>query len=157
MLESLELRHVGPAPRMALDLAPRLNVITGDNGLGKSFLLDVAWWALTRTWAREMVVPHPGAKGTGDIVDPFKVQPGWFELDLGTCLVRRGKAAPPEEYERIESTLTILNLRQCIAQRLEYVGSYRMGDADLAGVERYAPFIASELRRQGLPTRRGRR
>ena len=43
MLEHLELENVGPAPEMALDLAPRMNLITGDNGLGKSFLLDVAW------------------------------------------------------------------------------------------------------------------
>lgn len=62
MLESVHLKNVGPAPEMTMDLAPRLNIITGDNGLGKSFLLDVAWWALTRTWAREMVVPRPGAK-----------------------------------------------------------------------------------------------
>ncbi len=64
MLESICLKNVGPAPEMELDLAPRLNLITGDNGLGKSFLLDVAWWALTRTWARELVVPKPGAKAT---------------------------------------------------------------------------------------------
>ncbi len=50
MLESLHLRGVGPAPEMTLDLAPRLNLITGDNGLGKTLLLDSAWWALTRTW-----------------------------------------------------------------------------------------------------------
>lgn len=61
MLERLDLQNVGPAPRMSLDLAPRLNLITGDNGLGKSFLLDVAWWGLTRTWARQMVIPKPGA------------------------------------------------------------------------------------------------
>jgi len=60
MLESIRLKHVGPAPEMTMDLAPRLNLITGDNGLGKSFLLDVAWWALTRTWAREMAIPKPG-------------------------------------------------------------------------------------------------
>jgi putative AbiEii toxin of type IV toxin-antitoxin system len=42
-----------------MDFSSRLNVLTGDNGLGKSFLLDVSWWALTRTWAREFVVPHP--------------------------------------------------------------------------------------------------
>jgi hypothetical protein len=59
MLESLHLKNVGPAPEMKLDLAPRLNLITGDNGLGKSFLLDVAWWALTRTWARNLVIPRP--------------------------------------------------------------------------------------------------
>lgn len=62
MLEAIYLKNVGPLPLMEMDLAPRLNLITGDNGLGKSFLLDVAWWALTRTWARELVIPHPGAK-----------------------------------------------------------------------------------------------
>ena len=39
---------------MALDLAKRVNLITGDNGLGKSFLLDIAWWALTRRWPRDL-------------------------------------------------------------------------------------------------------
>src|SRR5690242_399195 len=57
MLEYLRLKNVGPAPEMELSLAPRLNVITGDNGLGKSFLLDVAWWALTRTWAGTPAIP----------------------------------------------------------------------------------------------------
>jgi len=57
MLEYLHLHNVGPAPEMELELAPRLNLITGDNGLGKSFLLDVAWWALTRKWPRDL---NPG-------------------------------------------------------------------------------------------------
>jgi predicted ATPase len=57
MLESIHLKNVGPAPEMKLDLAPRLNLITGDNGLGKSFLLDVAWWVLTRTWSGYQVRP----------------------------------------------------------------------------------------------------
>ena len=54
MLERLELENVGPAPALVMDLAPRMNLITGDNGLGKSFLLDVAWWALTRKWPRDL-------------------------------------------------------------------------------------------------------
>ena len=54
MLERLELANVGPAPAMTLQLAPRFNLLTGDNGLGKSFLLDVAWWALTRRWPQEV-------------------------------------------------------------------------------------------------------
>lgn len=54
MLELLHLRNVGPAPEMEMRLAPRLNLITGDNGLGKSFLLDVAWWALTRRWPHDL-------------------------------------------------------------------------------------------------------
>lgn len=54
MLDSLQLQNVGPASEMKLELAPRLNLITGDNGLGKSFLLDVAWWALTRRWPQDL-------------------------------------------------------------------------------------------------------
>lgn len=54
MLKALQLQNVGPATTMRLDLAPRLNLITGDNGLGKSFLLDVAWWALTRKWPQDL-------------------------------------------------------------------------------------------------------
>jgi hypothetical protein len=42
---------------MELALAPRLNLITGDNGLGKSFLLDAAWYCLTRRWPQEL---NPG-------------------------------------------------------------------------------------------------
>ncbi len=54
MLEYLHLVNVGPAPEMEMELAPRLNLVTGDNGLGKSFLLDVAWWALTRRWPHDL-------------------------------------------------------------------------------------------------------
>lgn len=54
MLESLFLENVGPAPEMKMELAPRLNLITGDNGLGKSFLLDAMWWALTRKWPHDL-------------------------------------------------------------------------------------------------------
>ena len=54
MLERLALDNVGPAREMQLEFAPRVNLITGDNGLGKSFLLDLAWWALTRRWPRDV-------------------------------------------------------------------------------------------------------
>ena len=54
MLKYLRLSNVGPAPELELELGQRLNLITGDNGLGKSFLLDVAWWALTRKWPQDL-------------------------------------------------------------------------------------------------------
>ncbi|MBY0505194.1 MAG: AAA family ATPase [Bryobacteraceae bacterium] len=50
MLQKLSLEGVGPARRLEIEFGNRLSLITGDNGVGKSFLLDVAWWALTRTW-----------------------------------------------------------------------------------------------------------
>src|SRR5579871_1920439 len=60
MLRYLRMEGVGPAPEMGLDIAPRLNLLTGDNGLGKTFILDVAWWALTRTWAGPPAWPQRG-------------------------------------------------------------------------------------------------
>jgi len=57
MIEHLKLTNVGPAPEMELTFGSRLNLLTGDNGLGKSFLLDIAWWALTRKWPGEL---NPG-------------------------------------------------------------------------------------------------
>ncbi|MCB9760210.1 MAG: ATP-binding protein [Alphaproteobacteria bacterium] len=50
MLHSLSVRGVGPARALDVRPAPRLNLFTGDNGLGKSFLLDLAWWTLAGTW-----------------------------------------------------------------------------------------------------------
>lgn len=54
MLHQLQLTNVGPAASLELELGGRLNLITGDNGLGKSFLLDAAWFALTRRWPQQL-------------------------------------------------------------------------------------------------------
>lgn len=54
MIKNLELKNVGPSPDMSLEFEKRLNLLTGDNGLGKSFLLDVAWWTMTRKWPSEI-------------------------------------------------------------------------------------------------------
>lgn len=51
MLQSLKLVGVGPAPEMAMQFARRLNVLTGDNGLGKSLFLETIWYVLTGKWA----------------------------------------------------------------------------------------------------------
>ena len=72
MLEALLTKNIGPITEMKLDLAQRINIFTGDNGLGKTFILDIAWWALTGKWARQinpklsqsyMVKPTPPKQG----------------------------------------------------------------------------------------------
>jgi hypothetical protein len=78
MLKSLKLKNVGPQDELEIEFAERLNIVTGDNGLGKSFLLDIAWWALTRRWPAEV---NPGLtsgyaakpRGAGDAFIEFEV------------------------------------------------------------------------------------
>lgn len=50
-LDALKLVNTGPAEELALDpFGPRMNLITGDNGLGKSFFLENLWFMLTGHW-----------------------------------------------------------------------------------------------------------
>ena len=65
MLEAIRLKDIGPASSLDVALSDRLNIFTGDNGLGKTFLLEVAWWALTGTWAS-----HPAAPRADGAADP---------------------------------------------------------------------------------------
>ena len=67
MLKELHLKHVGPAERFDVEFGDRLNIFTGDNGLGKSFLLDVSWWALTNNWSDHPAFPRSHSKESPEI------------------------------------------------------------------------------------------
>ncbi len=60
-IASLRLTNAGPAQEMSVDFGQRLTIVTGDNGLGKSFLLDFAWWVATGTWAEREALPQPNS------------------------------------------------------------------------------------------------
>lgn len=53
-IHTLELIDVGPSAYLSIALTQRVNLVAGDNGVGKTFVLDVLWWCLTNTW------PQPG-------------------------------------------------------------------------------------------------
>jgi hypothetical protein len=63
-LRSLELRAIGPATLFSYKPAERLNIITGDNSLGKTFLLECIWWALTGEWLERPVLPRTNVSKT---------------------------------------------------------------------------------------------
>lgn len=50
MLKNLRITDLGPSKELSFEFGNRLNFLTGDNGLGKSFVLDIVWWTLTGTW-----------------------------------------------------------------------------------------------------------
>jgi hypothetical protein len=61
-LSYLELRGIGPAKNIQIEPARRINIVTGDNGLGKTFILDCAWWALSGEWADHPAYPGQDVK-----------------------------------------------------------------------------------------------
>ncbi|MCQ2392795.1 MAG: ATP-binding protein [Kiritimatiellae bacterium] len=54
MLLKFNRKNVGPMEDKELVFAPHVNVFTGDNSLGKSFLLDLLWFGLTRVWPADL-------------------------------------------------------------------------------------------------------
>src|SRR5262249_23516531 len=63
MLKSLKLHGIGPVKDLSASFGDRLNVVTGDNVLGKSFLLDIACWSLTGSGpGGRVALPEPQAK-----------------------------------------------------------------------------------------------
>ena len=58
MLSKLNLRGIGSVRNIEIEFGDRLNILTGDNGLGKSFLLDVIWFALTDNWIGLPALPN---------------------------------------------------------------------------------------------------
>lgn len=61
MLSYLQLSEVGPFKQLTFEPGRRLNIITGDNGFGKTFLLECAWWALSGLWPKNPVYPGKNA------------------------------------------------------------------------------------------------
>jgi hypothetical protein len=57
-LKRLELVEIGPADHFIYEPAPRLNILTGENSLGKTMVLDAAWWSLTGDWLGTTLHPR---------------------------------------------------------------------------------------------------
>ena len=60
-LSFIEFVHVGPTKRLRYEPSSRVNIITGDNSLGKTFLLESVWWAITGRWIESANVPRRDA------------------------------------------------------------------------------------------------
>lgn len=57
MLHKLWTSGIGPWKNFEFQPAEHLNIFTGDNGLGKTFILDIIWYMLARDWAHVPAIP----------------------------------------------------------------------------------------------------
>lgn len=58
MLQRIMTNGVGLQTHYDVPFGDRLTIFTGDNGLGKTFALDLAWWCLTQTWRHNFAFPN---------------------------------------------------------------------------------------------------
>jgi hypothetical protein len=82
---ALRLDNIGPASTLEISFGERLSIVTGDNGLGKSFLLDFAWWAATGTWADRVAFPFSNdRKQTSEVCFDLRGESGRVWQTKGT-------------------------------------------------------------------------
>jgi hypothetical protein len=100
---------------------------------------------------------HPKLNGyKGDkqgVLDPFTIQAGWFILDFANCHVKANPAATKAVQDSVTHTIKELRLNfddSLVQTRFKIVQSYSKGNLDMAFLEGFYPFIAAELKRQGL-------
>ncbi len=98
-------------------------------------------------WINSAKTNKPAAK----LLDPFKVQSGWFEILLPSMQLVPTAALPTLFQEQAEYTLRALHLiddERILRTRREWYRMYQAGELSLAGLEKKAPLIAAAVAKQ---------
>lgn len=88
-----------------------------------------------------------------DVLDPFTIPEGWFQLDFRTFLIRPSPALAPGERELVSATIDRLQLNadsDYVDERVRVVRAYCLQKATFEDLSRRYPFIASEMTRQNF-------
>ena len=91
-----------------------------------------------------------GNTPAAELLDPFEIEDGWFELHLPSLQLEVSDTVPDQFRERAEHVLNKLHLRddeRVIRQRSEWYRMYRNGELSLDGLGRKAPLIALAVSR----------
>ncbi|SDY00909.1 MULTISPECIES: hypothetical protein [Pseudomonas] len=83
------------------------------------------------------------------IIDPFKIQPDWFQLELVGFQVIPDRNLPLNIQNDIQNTITALGLDDFRSEREQDAERYWQNDYSLKILKMESPFVAYELYRQG--------
>lgn len=95
-----------------------------------------------------------GYKGDStDVIDPIVVQPGWFVLDVPSCLVKPGEGLSDIVTTQVEATIKRLRLNDddyFVQERCDLMVDFASGAVSLVHLKKRYPFLAAEIIRQDL-------
>lgn len=87
------------------------------------------------------------------ILDPFHIQPGWFILDFANSHVKPNPATSQDIQNSVAHTINILRLNaddSLVQFRFSLIRNYSKNFITMEFLEAHYPFVAVELKRQGL-------
>ena len=85
-ISELMANCIGPAEQYSLEFGERLTILVGDNGLGKTFLLDLIWWVLTGSWTNMNAIPPPLENRSTDPTVKFRFAGGSSHSNRSTTM-----------------------------------------------------------------------
>jgi hypothetical protein len=88
-------------------------------------------------------------KDFGSVLDPFTIQPGWFQLELVGFQVIPNHALSADQRLAIQQTIDLLGLNAFARERAKDADRYWSGGVSLGVLKEESPFVATELHRQG--------
>lgn len=87
------------------------------------------------------------------ILDPFHIQAGWFVLDFANSHVKSNPVTSQVIQDSVAHTITVLRLNSddsLVQFRFSLIRNYSKGFIAMDFLEAHYPFIAVELKRQGV-------
>jgi hypothetical protein len=88
-----------------------------------------------------------------DVIDPFLIQCGWFEIDFPSCLIHPSSSAPIEIIPALATTIIRLKLNdddKLVQDRCDKVMLLVEQHINFSFLEKMYPFLAFEINRQGI-------
>lgn len=89
-----------------------------------------------------------------DVLDPFEIPDGWFQLQLTSMKIFPNPDLPAETKEKVQETIDRLKLDQkdCRDARSTFYDEYIAPNDPLPFrlLKKWSPFVAMEVERQGL-------
>ncbi|WP_437929680.1 hypothetical protein WMF37_10545 [Sorangium sp. So ce291] len=102
-------------------------------------------------YAAAWINSSKSALRSDQVLDPFEVGDGWFEVILPSCQMVLTDRCPPEFRDRAQTMLKRLKLgdgESVVSFRQEWYRMYCEGELSLEGLARKAPLLARAVRKQ---------
>lgn len=118
------------------------------------FLPKSKFRALAYEWSNYRLCSNAANQAKADrvgLVDPFKVGRFWFAIAFPQCDVVLGQNVPDAMHAEARFTIDALRLNSedLVEDRAKMALQFCDGEVTLAHVQKYRPFLAVEIERQG--------
>lgn len=121
-----------------------------DHFLAKTHFPELAYdWKNFRLSRRDV---NENKDDDCDIVDPYAIEDGWFQLDFLSCRIKADPQRNPILRQRLTHTIRVLKLNEVpiIDERTLVVGNFAHDRITPADLQRLYPFVAKEIVRQNV-------